>query len=307
MKRFLLKRLALMVPVLLGAATLVFLLLHLIPTDAVLDRLLGETAPEEQRDALRRDLHLDLPVLQQYGIYLRGLVHGDLGRSLEHGRPVTRLILERLPATLALAAAAALVAVLVALPAGMIAAWARGGWIDRLAMGFSILGVSIPNFWLGPLLILLFAVQFDWLPVSGMSGPASVILPAVTLGTSMAAYLARMIRGSLLEEMASDYVRSARSKGMGETAVFFRHLLPNTLIPVITVLALQLGMLLTGAIITESIFAWPGMGLLLLGAIDFRDFPLVQGCVLVIALTYMGMNLAADAAYAWLDPRIRFS
>ncbi|MGD8377873.1 MAG: ABC transporter permease [Acidobacteriota bacterium] len=307
MKRFLLKRLALMAPVLLGAATLVFLLLHLIPTGAVLDRLLGETAPEDQRDALRRELHLDLPVLQQYGIYLRGLVHGDLGRSLEHGRPVTRLILERMPATLALAGAAALVAVLVALPAGMIAAWARGGWIDRLAMGFSILGVSIPNFWLGPLLILLFAVQLDWLPVAGMSGPASVILPAVTLGTSMAAYLARMIRGSLLEEMASDYVRSARSKGMGEAAVFFRHLLPNTLIPVITVLALQLGMLLTGAIITESIFAWPGMGLLLLGAIDFRDFPLVQGCVLVIALSYMGMNLAADAAYAWLDPRIRFS
>ena len=296
-----------MVPVLLGAVTLVFLLLHFIPTDAVLDRLLGETAPEDQREALRRDLHLDLPLAQQYGIYLGGLARGDLGNSLEHRRPVTSLILERFPATLLLAGAAALVAVLIALPAGMAAARARGGWLDRFAMGFSILGVSIPNFWLGPLLILLFAVRLDWLPVSGMSGPASVVLPALTLGTSMAAYLARMIRGSMLEEMDSDYVRSARSKGLRERAVFWRHLLPNTLIPVVTILALQLGMLLTGAIITESIFAWPGLGQLLLGAIDFRDFPLVQGCVLVIAFAYMAMNLVADAAYAWLDPRIRLS
>ena len=296
-----------MVPVLLGAVTLVFLLLHLIPTDSVLDRLLGETAPPEQRDALRRDLRLDRPVLEQYGLYLRDLVRGDLGRSLEHRRPVVALILERFPATLLLASVAALVAIVVAFPAGLAAAWARGGWIDRLATGFAILGVSIPNFWLGPLLILLFAVHLDWFPVSGMSGPTSVVLPALTLGTSMAAYLARMIRGSMLEELDSDYVRSARSKGLRERVVFWRHLLPNTLIPVVTVLALQLGMLLTGAIITESIFAWPGLGQLLLGAIDFRDFPLVQGCVLVIAFAYTAMNLLADATYALLDPRIRLS
>jgi len=195
--------------------------------------------------------------------------------------------------------------VVIAIPAGMVAAWGRGRWPDRLSMGFAMLGVSIPNFWLGPLLILLFAVQLDWFPVSGMSGPASVILPALTLGTSMAAYLARMVRGSLVEEMSYDYIRTARSKGLRDRVVFRRHLLPNALIPVVTILALQLGMLLTGAIITETIFAWPGLGQLLLGAIDFRDFPLVQGCVLVIAVAYMTMNLVADVTYAFLDPRIR--
>jgi peptide/nickel transport system permease protein len=306
-RRFLLRRIALTVPVLLGAATLVFLLLHLIPTDSVLDRLLGETAPPEQREALRRDLRLDRPVAEQYGLYLRDLLCFDLGRSLEHRRPVAALILERLPATLALAAAAAAIAVAVALPAGMAAARARGGWVDRLASGGAILGLSIPSFWLGPLLILLFAVRLDWLPVSGMAGPSSVVLPALTLGAAMAASLARMVRGSLLEEMEAEYVRSARSRGLGERAVFWRHLLPNALIPVITVLALQLGVLLTGAIITESIFAWPGVGLLLLGAIDFRDFPLVQGCVLLIAFVYTAMNLLADLAYALLDPRVRLS
>jgi peptide/nickel transport system permease protein len=305
MRLFLLRRIALMVPVLLGVATLVFLLLHLIPTDAVLDRLLGETAPQEQREALRHDLGLDRPLFEQYLVYLRDLLRADLGRSLEHGRPVTELILERFPATLLLALTAALVAVAVALPAGMAAAWGRGRWIDRLAMGGAMFGVSVPNFWLGPLLILLFAVQLDWFPVSGMSGPLSVVLPALTLGTSMAAYLARMVRGSLVEELGYDYIRSARAKGLRDRVVFRRHLLPNAMIPVVTVLALQLGMLLTGAIITETIFAWPGLGQLLLGAIDFRDFPLVQGCVLVIAVAYMGMNLVADLTYAFLDPRIR--
>ena len=294
-----------MVPVLLGVATLVFLLLHLIPTDAVLDRLLGETAPQEQREALRHDLGLDRPLFEQYLVYLRNLLRGDLGRSLEHSRPVTELIRERFPATLLLAVTAALVAVAVALPAGMAAAWGRGRWIDRLSMGGAMFGVSVPNFWLGPLLILLFAVQLDWFPVSGMSGPLSVVLPAVTLGTSMAAYLARMVRGSLVEELGYDYIRSARAKGLRDRVVFCRHLLPNAMIPVVTVFALQLGMLLTGAIITETIFAWPGLGQLLLGAIDFRDFPLVQGCVLVIAVAYMGMNLVADLTYAFLDPRIR--
>ena len=294
-----------MAPVLLGVATLVFLLLHLLPTDAVVVQVLGENAPPEQRDALRRELRLDRPVLEQYVLYLRDLLRGDLGRSLEHRRPVLTLIGERFPATLLLAAAAALVAVSIALPAGMIAAWGNGRWIDRLSMGVAMLGVSVPNFWLGPLLILLFAVQLDWFPVSGMSGPLSVVLPAVTLGTAMAAFLARMVRGSLLEELGSDYIRSARSKGLRDRVIFVRHLLPNALIPAVTILALQLGMLLTGAIITETIFAWPGLGQLILGAIDFRDFPLVQGCVLVIALTYLAMNLLADLTYAFLDPRIR--
>ena len=296
-----------MVPVLLGSATLVFLLLHLIPTDVVLERILGETAPVEQREALRQELGLDQTLVVQYARFLGGLSHGDLGMSLEHRRSVSSLIRERLPATFLLASMAALVAIGVALPVGMAAAWSRGGLLDRFATGVSILGVSIPNFWLGPLLILLFAVHLDWFPVSGMSGAGSVVLPALTLGTSMAAYLARMVRGSLLEELDREYVRSARSKGLREGVVFWRHLLPNSLIPVVTVLAMQLGMLLTGAIITESIFAWPGLGQLLLGAIDFRDFPLVQGCILVIAFTYLLMNLLADIAYGALDPRIRLS
>jgi len=307
MRRYLLRRALGAIPVLLGVATLVFLLLHLLPTDAVIDRVVGETAPPEQREALRRELGLDRPLVVQYGIYLAGLMHGDLGESLEHDRPVLSLILERLPATLLLAAAASLVAVAVALPAGMAAAWRRGSWLDRGATAVSMVGLSMPNFWLGPLLILAFAVQLDWLPVSGMSGPASAVLPAVTLGTSMAAYLARMVRGSILEELGGDYVRSARAKGMTERAVFWRHLLPNSMIPVVTVLALQLGMLLTGAIITETIFAWPGVGQLILGAIDFRDYPLVQGCVLFIAASYLAMNLLADVTYAALDPRIRLS
>lgn len=296
-----------MVPVLLGTATLVFLLLRLLPADALLDRIVGEQAPAAQREALRRDLGLDRPVHEQYAAYVAGLLRGDLGRSLEKGQPVGALIRARFPATLWLAAVAALFGVTLSFPAGVVAAKAAGRWPDRLAMFGTVLGVSLPSFWLGPLLILLFAVWLDWLPVSGMAGPSSVVLPALTLGAGLAAHLARLVRAGLLEEMGHDYARTARAKGVGEWPVLARHLLPNALIPVVTVLALQLGMLLTGAIITETIFAWPGLGRLLLHAIDFRDYPLVQGCVLTIALTYLAMNLVADMAYALLDPRIRLS
>jgi len=307
MKRYLLRRLALTLPVLIGTATLVFLLLRLLPTEVVIDRILGEQAPESQRAALRHELGLDRPLGAQYATYLRGLAQGDLGTSLEKGRPVTGLIRERLRATFLLAAAAALFALVVSLPLGLVAARTAGRWPDRLATLGAVLGASLPSFWLGPLLILVFAVQLDWLPVSGMSASGSLILPAVTLGAGLAAHLARMVRGSLVEAMGHDYGRTARAKGLGETRALLRHLLPNALIPVVTVLALQLGMLLTGAIITETVFAWPGLGVLLLHAIDFRDYPLVQGCVLTIALTYLLVNLLADLSYALLDPRIRLS
>ncbi len=305
MLRYLTRRLALTIPVLLGVATLVFALIHLIPGDPA-QAMLGEEASEEDVQALRVRLGLDQPLLQQYGGFLRGAVRGDLGRSLRTDEPVTQAILDRLPATLELAAAAMIVSIGVALPLGIIAAVGRGTFVDHAATTLALTGVSIPNFWLGPLLALVFAVELGWLPVSGRGTVGHLILPAISLGAALAAILARMTRASLLEELREPYVQAARARGVSRTRAVLRHAFRNSLIPVVTLIGLQFGAVLTGAVITETIFAWPGIGRLLIQSIGFRDYPLVQGCILFIAVTYVGMNLLTDLVYGVLDPRIRY-
>lgn len=290
--------------VMLGACTLVFLLIHLIPGDPV-EAMLGETARAADREAMRAALGLDAPLWRQYLDYLGGLARLDLGVSLREQRPVTTILAERLPPTLLLASASLLLAVGIAVPLGVLAARHQHGPLDRLAMGFSLLGMAVPNFWLGPLLILVFSLWLGWTPISGMQQPSSLILPAITLGTGLAAVLARMVRNSLLEVLGDDYVRTARAKGLSEGAVLRRHALRNAWLPVLTLLGLQLGALLGGAVITETVFAWPGIGSLLVEAIQARDFPVVQGSVLLVAGLYVAVNMATDLAYAYVDPRVR--
>ena len=262
-------------------------------------------APRRKRWRSYARLGLDRPLLVQYGAFLKGVAHGDLGESLRNGQPVTGQILQRMPATAELALASMAVAVLVALPLGIIAAVWKGTWIDHGAMTLSLVGISIPNFWLGPLLAIVFAVQLGWLPVGGRGTLAHLVLPSITLGAALAAILARMTRASLLEELGEPYVLAARAKGVSRTRAVLHHAFRNSLIPIVTILGLQFGVVLTGAVITETIFAWPGIGRLLIQSIGFRDYPTVQGCVLLIAVTYVGVNLITDLTYGFLDPRIR--
>jgi len=304
MHRYVLRRLLLAVPTVLGVVTLVFLLIHVIPGDPV-DVMLGESARAVDKERLRHQLGLDRPLLVQYGRYLRHLAAADLGRSLHSGRPVRRLIAARYPATVELAGAALLVALLIAMPLGVLAAARPHSAVDTACRGLAVFGAAVPNFWLGPLLILVFAIQLKWLPVSGRDGLSHLVLPALTLGTGMAAILTRMLRATLLERLRDDYIRTARSKGAGQTRVFLVHALRNAALPLITILGLQTGSLLAGTIITETIFAWPGIGRLTLLAIQTRDYPLVQGCILVIALSYVMTNLLTDLSYGLLDPRVR--
>ena len=296
------RRLALAVPMLLGAATIVFSLIHLIPGDPA-EVMLGPGAGAGDVQELRHRLGLDRPLALQYAQYVTGLLRGDLGVSLTYHDPVGALIAERYPATLLLASASLAVAVLIALPVGVAAALRPGGLADRLASFASVAALSVPSFWLGPLLILLFAIRLDWLPVSGMEDARGILLPSVTLALGLAALLTRLLRASLVEEMGSVYLRTAYARGLSRSAAALRHALRNALPPVITVAALQLGSLLTGAILTETIFAWPGIGRLLVQAIAHRDYPVVQGCVLLIAVTYLAVNLAADLLNGLLDPR----
>jgi len=302
--RIILTRLFQAIPTLLGVATLVFFLLHLVPGDPV-DALLGETAMQADREALRIALGLDQPILYQYSHYLTGLISGDWGNSLLDHRSVLDRIVERIPATAYLASVSLLLAVLLALPLGYWAARHAGKSQDVAAMGFSLIGVSIPNFWLGPLLMLLFAVGLGWLPVSGMDQPGSIVLPAITLGTALAAVLSRMARSSWLEAMSMDATRTARAFGLSERMIWWRHAARLAAVPVVTMFALQMGAVLGGAVITETVFDWPGLGLLTIEAIQSRDYPLVQGCVLVIASFYVLANLLADLLGLWLDPRQR--
>ena len=306
MRRFLLRRLGLLVLVVLSIVTIVFLIIHLIPGDPI-EVMLGETALPADREALRHALGLDRPVLEQYGRYLYGLLQGDLGNSIHTRRPVAALLAERIPATLELTFASLLIALAISIPVGVLAAARARSWFDHSSMLGALLGVSIPNFWLGPMLIVLFSLQLGWLPASGRGGISHLILPAVTLGTALAAILTRMTRASLLEVLPKDFVQTARAKGLREVWVLMRHALRNALIPIITLTGLQCGALLSGALITETIFAWPGIGRLILQAIATRDYPLVQGCVLVFALGYVGVNLVADLLYAWSDPRVRYN
>ena len=305
MARYLVRRLLLTIPVLLGVATLVFALIHLVPGDPA-QAMLGEGASQEEIQRLRTSLGLDRPLLAQYTGFLGGLVRGDLGTSFRYNTPVTQQITSRLGNTAKLALAAMMVAILFAVPLGIIAAVFRGRAPDHAAMTLALAGISMPNFWLGPLLAILFAVYLGWLPVSGTGSLAHLVLPAVTLGAALSAILARMTRASLLEELRELYVLAARARGLSGSRAVLRHAFRNSLIPVVTIIGLQFGAVLTGTIITETIFAWPGLGRLLIQAINFRDYPLVQGCILFIAVTYVLMNLLTDLTYGFLDPRIRY-
>ena len=304
MLRYLVRRILLTIPVLLGVATLVFSLIHLVPGDPA-QAMLGDGASPQDVAELRTSLGLDRPLLEQYVTFLRHAIAGDLGRSFRTGQPVTAMIVERLPATAELAIAAMIVAILIAIPLGVVAAVWRGTAADYGAMTFALAGVSIPNFWLGPLLAIVFAVELGWLPVSGRGTLAHLILPAISLGLALAAILARMTRASLLDELRELYVRAAEARGVSRLTAITMHALRNSMIPLLTIVALQFGAVLTGAVITETIFAWPGIGRLLIQSIGFRDYPMVQGCILLIAVTYVTVNLVTDLMYGVLDPRIR--
>ncbi len=305
MSRYFLRRALQAIPVAFGVVTVVFLLLHMLPGDPV-EIMLGESAVPALKEELRRELHLDRPVLVQYGEFLAGLPRGDLGVSFRSREPVLREIGRRFPATLLLAATSTAVAVVVALPLGVLAALRRGKAADLLGGFAAMLSLAIPNFLLGPLLVLLFSVQLGLLPVSGYGTARHLVLPAATLGTGMAALLMRMIRATLLEELHKEYVTAASARGRSRRAAVLLHALRNALVPVVTVLGLSFGAVLGGSVIAETIFAWPGIGRLLIQAIDARDYPLVQGCVLVIALCTVLANLLADLLCARLDPRIRY-
>ncbi len=289
----------------MGVATLVFSLIHLIPGDPA-QSMLGESAAPSDVEDLRHRLGLDEPLIVQYGAFLKGLVSGDLGVSLRTGEPVTSQLAERMPATFELALAAMIVAIAISIPLGVAAAVWRGTAVDHAAMTLALAGISIPNFWLGPLLAIVFGVELGWLPVSGRGGLDHLVLPALSLGAALAAILARMTRATVLEELREPYVLAARARGASRIRAVFCHAFRNSLIPVITLVGLQFGAVLTGAVITETIFSWPGIGRLLIQSIGFRDYPLVQGCILLIAVTYVGVNLITDLVYGFVDPRIRY-
>jgi peptide/nickel transport system permease protein len=305
MLHFLLRRLLLTIPVLLGVATLVFSLIHLVPGDPV-QAMIGESAAPQEVARVRAQLGLDRPLYVQYWTFLKGAGTGDLGVSLRTNEPVAQAIAARMPATIELAIAAMCLAVVIAIPLGIVAAVGAGTGVDYTATTLALAGISIPNFWLGPLLAIVFAVTLGWLPVSGSGTLAHLVLPAITLGAPLGAVLARMTRASVLEELRELYVLAARARGVSRARAVLRHAFRNSLIPIVTVLGLQMGAVLTGAVITETIFAWPGVGRLLIQSINFRDYPLVQGCILLIAVTYVAMNLLTDLAYGLLDPRIRY-
>jgi len=306
------RRVLITLPVLWVVVSVVFLLIHIVPGDPIA-QMLGEGATPADISSLRHAYGFDAPLSTQYFHYWRGLLHADLGQSLRLHDSVTHLVLQRYPYTLALTLAALLIGIAIAVPAGIYSALYRGRWPDRVLGVASLGGLSFPNFALGPILILVFSIKLGWLPVSGAGNSPIfspqfllyLILPAVTLGLSLAGILTRMVRTAMLEELNQDYIRTARAKGLAESTVVYRHALANALIPVLTVLGLQFGSLLSGAIVTETVFSWPGIGRLTLSAISNRDYALVQGCILAVGLTYVGVNLLTDVAYTVANPRIR--
>ncbi len=321
------RRIAILLLVVWTVVSLVTVLIELVPGDPAI-AILGEQATPEQIAQFRQKHGLDRPPFffsfprdeagqrhfswhgtnNRYTDYWRAILHGDMGRSFRTDRPVVDLILERYPATIELALAALLIAVAIAIPLGVVAGKNRGTWVDNFASVAALIGISLPSFVIGPMLVYIFAVRLGWLAPSGRFDWSDIILPSFTLGAALSAILTRMVRSSVIEELGEDYVRTARAKGLSETKVVYKHVLKNGLIPVVTVLGLQLGVLLAGAIITEKIFGWPGIGLLLVDdGIAKRDYRLVQGCVLVISVTYIVANTLTDMVYRWLDPRIRVS
>ena len=304
MFRFLATRVLYTLPVVWLVVSIVFLLIHLVPGDPI-QQMLGESAAAADIQAARHAYGLDLPMSRQYLNYWKGVLHGDLGQSLRFNQNVGSLIAERYPFTLKLTLASLLVALATSIPAGVRSARRRNRWDDRAISFASLLGLSFPNFALGPVLILFFAVNLGLLPVSGSGTFAHLVLPAFTMGGALAAILTRMVRTSMLEELGQDYIRTARAKGLPERTVVYRHALRNAMIPVLTVIGLQFGALLAGAIVTETIFSWPGIGRLTIQAINTRDYYLVQGCILAIGLTYVAVNFLTDLLYSAFNPRIR--
>jgi peptide/nickel transport system permease protein len=302
--KVLLVRLGYTVPVVWVVVSIVFLLIHLVPGDPI-EQMLGEGARPSDIAALRHAYGLDAPLGQQYIHYWRGVLHGDLGHSLRLNDSVTHLVLTRYPYTIELTMAALVLALLLAIPAGIAAALHRGRWQDQALGVMSLLGLSFPGFALGPILILLVSIRLGWLPVSGAGDMTHLILPAITMGGALAAILTRMVRTAMLEELGQDYIRTARAKGLSERTVVYKHALHNAMIPVITLVGLQFGALLAGAIVTETIFSWPGIGRLTVSAISNRDYSLLQGCILAVGLTYVLVNLATDVLYLVVNPRIR--
>lgn len=306
-----LTRLAFTLPVVWLVVSLVFLLIHLVPGDPIL-QMLGDGATAADLGALRHQYGLDQPLWAQYVHYWNGVLHGDLGSSIRLHATVGNLIRARYPYTLALTLAALAMGLALALPAGILAAVKRGRWVDQVLSVVSLFGLSVPGLALGPVLILIFSIRLGWLPVSGANAGGGhsiewtyLVLPSIAMGASLAAILTRMVRTAMLEELGQDYIRTARAKGLSETAVLCRHALPNALVPIVTVVGLQFGALLAGAIVTETIFSWPGLGRLTVTAISNRDYALVQGCLLSIGLTYVLVNLLTDLVYRWVNPRMR--
>lgn len=305
MGSFILRRLLLTIPVILGVSIAAFLMSHLVPGDPV-QVMLGESATAEDAERLREELGFNDPLVVQYVRYITNAVQGDLGNSIRSGQPVMDEILERFPSTLQLTLVAVVIAASVGIPLGVIAAVRGAGWSDTAVMGFAMLGISMPTFWSGILLILLFSLQLGWFPVAG-TGPMALVLPSIALAAPSAAVLARMTRSSVLEVAQLDYVQTARAKGLRERIVVYSHVLRNAMIPVLTIIGLQFGGLLSGSVIVESVFTRPGLGRYAITAIQSRDFPQIQGIVIVVAVIYVFVNLAIDILYSVLDPRIRIS
>ena len=315
MSRFLVRRLLLLAPVLMGVSVIVFLVLHLAPGDPA-EIMLGSQATQEDRLRLRADLGLDDPLHVQYGRWLGHVVRGDLGRSLWMRRPVLGEVLVRLKATLILTSTALVLSSIGGVALGILSATRPNSWLDRTSAVASLFGASMPVFWLGIVLMVVFSLTLGWLPASGMYAPYGggdvedllrhLVLPALTLAAASVTIVARLTRSAMLEVLGQDYIRTARAKGLVERRIVVRHALKNALVPIVTVIGVQAGYLLGGAVLTETVFAWPGVGTLMVQGILARDIPLVQGCVLVVALTFVLVNLFVDLLYAWLDPRIRY-
>jgi peptide/nickel transport system permease protein len=290
--------------VILGVLVLTFLLIHLVPGDPV-EVMLGESASVTDRDQLREQLGLNQPLIVQFGQYLNNLAHGDLGQSIHTKTPIIELFKARYPASIKLAVLSLIIGITIGVPLGVYAALKAGHWQDLVVTIVSVRLSAMPVFWLGPMLMLLFAVWLGWLPVSGMDEPSAIILPALTLGFGLSAILTRMTRTSLLEVLNEDFIRTARAKGLSERAVVFRHALRAALLPIVTIVGLQMGSLLAGTVITETIFSWDGIGRLLVESIEKRDYPVTQACVLAVALSYVVINFLTDIMYRLVDPRMR--
>lgn len=303
MVTYILKRVFALIPVSVGVITIVCLLIHTVPGDPV-DTLLGEYATFQEKEMLKKQLGLDQSLVHQLMTYLSQVVQGNLGNSLIYNRPVADLIKERIPATVELAFCALMISILFSIPLGIISSLHKDKLIDYCAVTFALIGVALPNFWLGPMLILLFSIQLGWLPISERNTFASYILPSLTMGTALASILSRMTRNAMLDTLKEDYVRTARAKGLSESVIILKHVLRNASLPLVTIIGLQFGVLLTGAVVTEKIFDWPGLGTLILDGLGNRDYPLVQGCVLTFSMSYLLVNLVTDIAYKALDPRI---